>query len=158
MKYENLLFFLVLQEENEANLKKYESESDVFLKKAGHMNFTPPIALMCSASPPSLQKRWTGATFAIFRLLKENILTPLYLKRLKQGPQSDSFRADWNDAPSHCIVWPMVDNHENHRDLNGGGHKNHQKIIEHDGCPQPFHSIWCGDSCFENHQKIAMVR
>ena len=26
--------------------KKYESESDIFLKKAGHLNVTPPIALM----------------------------------------------------------------------------------------------------------------
>ena len=41
---------------------------------------------------------------------------------------------DWNDGPSHRIVWPMVDNHL-------GGPKNHRKTIEHDGCPQPFHSM-----------------
>ena len=155
MKYENLLFFLVLQEENEANLKKCESESDIFLKRAGHMNFTPPIALMCSASPPGLQKRWTGATFAIFRLLKENILTPLYLKRLKQGPQSDSFRADWNDAPSHCIVLPMVDNHRKPSGQDSWGTQNHKKPSNMMVAPNQSIQWWW---LLWKHRKIVMER
>ena len=84
MKYENLLFFLVLQEEYEANLKKYASESDIFLRKAGHLNVTPPIALMVSCLT---KKGEQGQHLQFFRLHKENILSPFYLKRLKQEPQ-----------------------------------------------------------------------
>ena len=54
---------------------------------------------------------------------------------------SQLYMVDWNDCPSHRIVWPMVGNHRKPSGLDGVGLKNHRKNIEHNGCPQPFHSM-----------------
>ena len=63
--------------------------------------------------PPGKSKMLKNIPFLHFDIADRTFANPLAFSTLLlyQSRMETLSRLDWNDGPSHCIVWPIVDNH-----------------------------------------------